>query len=193
MQEQQNNNVTKEQQSQEDTIKEQENTAEQENQSQEDKSQQKIEELEAKLSESNDKMLRVLAELDNTRRRAKEDLEKSAKFAISGFVSELVTVVENFFLASQNAPKEEIAKVPAIKNYADAITMTEKELLKILEKNKVKRIYPQDQKFDHNLHEAISQVESDKEEGTVVQVIQSGYTIADRLIRPALVGVSRGK
>lgn len=71
--------------------------------------------------------------------------------------------------------------------------MTEKELLKVLEKNQVKRIYPLNQKFDHNFHEAIAQVESDAEEGTVVQVIQAGYSIADRLIRPALVGVAKAK
>ncbi len=153
----------------------------------------KIAELEKSLAESNDKLLRTLAELDNVRRRSREEVEKSAKFAISNFVSDLVLVVENFFLASENAPKSEIEKVPAIKNYADAIVMTEKELLKILEKNQVKRIYPLNCQFDHNLHEAIAHIESDAAEGTVVQVIQAGYSIADRLIRPALVGVAKAK
>lgn len=154
---------------------------------------EKIAELEQKILEANDKTLRALAELDNVRRRSREEIEKSNKFAISNFASDLVLVVENFFLASDNAPKQEIEKVPAIKNYADAIVMTEKELLKVLEKNQVKRIYPLNQKFDHNFHEAIAQVESDAEEGTVVQVIQAGYSIADRLIRPALVGVAKAK
>ncbi len=153
----------------------------------------KIAELEQKVTDLNDKLLRTLAELDNVRRRSREELEKSAKFAISGFVSDLVLVVENFFLASDNAPKAEIEKNPAIKNYADAIVMTEKELLKVLEKNQVKRIYPLNQAFDHNFHEAIAQIESEAEEGTVVQVIQAGYSIADRLIRPALVGVAKAK
>lgn len=153
----------------------------------------KIKELESKNSDLNDKLLRALAELENTRRRAKEDLEKSAKYAISNFVGELVLVAENFFLASENAPKDEIEKNQAIKNYCDAIVMTEKELMKILEKNQVKRIYPLNEKFDHNLHEALSQIESEIEEGSVVQVIQAGYKIADRLIRPALVMVSKGK
>jgi molecular chaperone GrpE len=153
----------------------------------------KIAELEQKNTELNDKILRALAELDNVRRRSREELEKAAKFAISNFASDLVVVTENFFLASENAPKAEIEKVPAIKNYADAIVMTEKELLKVLEKNQVKRIYPLNEKFDHNAHEAIAQLESDAEEGTVVQVIQAGYSIADRLIRPALVGVAKAK
>ncbi len=154
---------------------------------------EKIAELEQKNTDLNDKLLRALAELDNVRRRSKEEIEKTARFAISGFVGDLVLVAENFFMASDNAPKEEIAKNPAIKNYADAIVMTEKELLKILEKNQVKRIFPLNQKFDHNLHEAIVQVESEVEEGLVVQVIQAGYSIADRLIRPALVGVAKAK
>lgn len=153
----------------------------------------KIAELEQKNAELNDKLLRSLAELDNVRRRSREEIEKSAKFAISNFVNDLVLVTENFFMASENSPKAEIEKSPAIKNYADAIVMTEKELLKVLEKNQVKRIFPLNQKFDHNLHEAIAQVESEAEEGTVVQVVQAGYSISDRLIRPALVGVAKAK
>lgn len=164
-----------------------------ENQQVQDDTSQKITELEQKATELNDKLLRTLAELDNVRRRAREDVEKASKYAISNFVSDLVLVAENFLMASENAPKSEIEKVPAIKNYADAIVMTEKELLKILEKNQVKRIYPLNQPFDHNFHEAIAQIESEAEEGTVVQVIQSGYTISDRLIRPALVGVAKAK
>ncbi|OFW80992.1 MAG: nucleotide exchange factor GrpE [Alphaproteobacteria bacterium RIFCSPLOWO2_01_FULL_40_26] len=154
---------------------------------------EKILDLEQKNSELNDKLLRALAELDNVRRRSREELEKTAKFAISNFVSDLVMVAENFFLASENAPKDEIEKNPAIKNYADAIAMTEKELLKVLEKNQVKRIHPLNQKFDHHFHEAIAHIESDAEEGIVMQVIQAGYSIADRLIRPALVCVAKAK
>lgn len=154
---------------------------------------EKIAELEQKLSEANEKILRALAEVENVRRRSREEMEKASKFAISNFASDLVVVVENFFLASSNAPNEEIAKVPAIKNYADAIVMTEKELLKILEKNQIKRIFPLNEKFNHNFHEAISQVESDAEAETVVQVIQAGYSISDRLIRPALVAVAKQK
>ena len=152
---------------------------------------EKIAELEAKNSDLNDKLLRTLAELDNVRRRSREEIEKASKFAISGFVGDLVLVAENFFLASENAPKDEIEKNAAVKNYAQAITMTEKELLKVLEKNQVKRIFPLGEKFDHNLHEAISQVESEAEEGSILQVVQAGYCVAGRLIRPALVAVAK--
>lgn len=152
-----------------------------------------IEEMEKTISSLNDKILRFAADLDNTRRRAREELEKTAKFAISGFVSDLVLVVENFFLATENAPKDEIEKNPAIKHFADAISMTKNEMMKILEKNQVKRIFPLNEKFDHNFHEAVSRVESDLEEGMIVQVLQAGYVISDRLIRPALVAVSTGQ
>jgi molecular chaperone GrpE len=155
--------------------------------------QNQINELNQKLNDTNDKLLRSLAEIDNVRRRSREDLEKASKYAISNFVSDLVLVTENFFMASENAPKDEINKYPAIQNYTKAIEMTEKELLKVLEKNKVLRIYPLNQDFDHNFHEAIAQIESDAKEGSVVQVIQAGYSIADRLIRPALVGVAKTK
>lgn len=180
----------------ENQVQEQQNQTEEKEQQEQnvvDLKDQKIAELEAKVTDLNDKLLRTLAELDNVRRRSREELEKSAKFAISNFASDLVLVAENFFLASENAPKEEIEKSAAIKNYADAIVMTEKELLKVLEKNQVKRIYPLNEKFDHNFHEAIAQIESDSEEGTVVQVIQAGYSISNRLIRPALVGVAKAK
>ena len=153
----------------------------------------KIKEIEKKNSDLNDQLLRTLAELDNTRRRSREELEKANKFAIANFVNELVIIVENFLMASENAPNDEIEKIPSIKNYAIAINLTKNELLKILEKNQVRRIYPLNENFDHNLHEAISSVESDGQEGIVLQVIQAGYEISNRLIRPALVAVSKPK
>lgn len=152
---------------------------------------ERILELEQKNIDLNDKLLRSLAELDNVRRRSREEIEKSARFAISGFVGELVSVVEIFFLACDNSPREEIEKNANVKNFADAVDMTKKELLKILEKNQVKRIFPLNEKFDHNFHEAISQIESETEEETVIQVVQAGYTISERLIRPALVVVAK--
>jgi len=170
---------------------------EQENSAQQSKSeaalQQKVVELEEKLAKANDQILRGLAELENTRRRSREELEKTSKYAISNFISELVLPVETFFLVSDNAPQDKINESPEIKHFADAVDMTKKELIKLLEKNQVRRIYPLNEKFDHNFHEAIANVESEKDENIVVQVIQAGYAIGERLIRPALVGVSKGK
>ena len=152
----------------------------------------KVAELEEKLAKANDQALRNLAELENSRRRFREELDKANKYGISNLVSELVLPIENFFLACENAPQEKINASPEFKHFADAIDMTKKELMKILEKNQVSRIYPLNQPFDHNFHEAISHVESDKAENEVVAVVQAGYKIGERLIRPALVSVSKG-
>lgn len=146
-----------------------------------------------KSSSLNDKLLRTLAELDNVRRRSKEDIEKANKYAISNLVSDLVLVAENFFLACDNLPEETKEKCPQTKNFVEAVVMTKKELVKILEKNNVKRIYPLNEKFDHHFHEAISYIDSDSEKDSIVQVIQAGYVISERLIRPSLVVLSKGK
>lgn len=169
-----------------------ENSKEISEQGEKEKQEQKILELQNKLEEANDRTLRALAELENSKRLAKQEIEKTIKYSISKFVSDLIVVSENFFLASSNSPIEEIEKNQLIKNYVNAINMTEKELMKTLEKHGVKRIYPLKEKFDHNFHEAISQIESaEDEEGTILQVIQAGYSLNDRLIKPALVAVAK--
>jgi len=151
-------------------------------------------ELEIKIKENEelrDKMFRVAAEAENVKRRAQEDKEKTIKYSISSFAQDLMPTLENFYLAVDNLPKEEVEKNEKIKSFADGVVLIKNELTKVLEKNKISRIYPLDQKFDHDLHQAISQVESDKEDDMVLQVVQSGYMIEDRLLRPALVVVSK--
>ena len=151
----------------------------------------KINNLEQKNSELSDKFLRSLAEIENIRRRSKEEIEKNSKFAITNFANDLVVVVENFFLASANAPTPENIDNLPFKTFVEAMLMTQKELIKSLEKNQLFRVFPLNQQFDHNLHEAISQIVSDEDEGKIINVIQAGYRIADRLIRPALVVVAK--
>jgi molecular chaperone GrpE len=151
----------------------------------------KINNLEQKNSELNDKLLRSLAEIENIRRRSKEEIEKNSKFAITNFANDLVVVVENFFLASANAPTPENIDNLPFKTFVEAMLMTQKELIKSLEKNQLFRVFPLNQQFDHNFHEAISQVVSDEDEGKIINVIQAGYRIGDRLIRPALVVVAK--
>ena len=151
----------------------------------------KINNLEQKNSELNDKFLRSLAEIENIRRRSKEEIEKNSKFAITNFANDLVVGVENFFLASANAPTPENIDNLPFKTFVEAMLMTQKELIKSLEKNQLFRVFPLNQQFDHNLHEAISQVVSDEDEGKIINVIQAGYRIGDRLIRPALVVVAK--
>ena len=151
---------------------------------------EKISDLEKVINDQNDKLLRSLAEIENLRRRSAEEVEKVNKYAISKFAGELVTVMESLYLAVDNIPEEEVNLSEKLTNFAKGITMTQKELIKVFEKNGIKRINPLNEKFDHNFHEAISRVESDEEAGIVKKVIQAGYTVNDRLIRPALVEVS---
>ena len=150
---------------------------------------EKIAKLEKVVIDQNDKMLRSLAEIENLRKRSIEDLEKANKYAISKFASDLVLVVENFYLAVDNMPVEEIEKNEKIKNFATGVIMTQKELVKIFEKNGIKRINPVNEKFDHNYHQAIAEADGEGESGFVKKVIQAGYLIEDRLIRPALVEI----
>jgi len=156
--------------------------------------QQQINEKEQQIKDLNQKLLRSFADFENLRKRSQEEKEKIHQFAITNFVSDLALVVENFFMAGDNCPQQEIEKNESVKNYAIAVDMTKKELIKTLEKYKVARIFPLKQQFDHNLHEALSKVPTQPtiaKDGEILQVIQAGYTIADRLIKPALVIVAQ--
>jgi len=150
----------------------------------------KIADLELVISEQNNKILRSLADVENLRKRSQQEVEKASKFAISKFASELVMVVENFYLAIDNMPKDELDKSNNLKNFATGVNMTKNELVKILENNGIKRINPEGEKFDHNYHEAIAQAQGDESNsGNVKKVVQAGYSFHERLIRPALVEV----
>lgn len=150
-----------------------------------------LEQKEAELSALKDQALRALAEAENTRRRAERDVQESAKYATTSFARDLVSVLENLQRATASIPDTLKAEQPAVANLATGVEMTLNELLGAFEKHGIKRIDPMGQKFDHNLHQAVAQLPTpDAEEGTVVQVLQAGYTIHDRLLRPAMVGVA---
>lgn len=150
-----------------------------------------------KLKEENQKLkdtlMRTLAELENTRRRAGEENEKTAKYAISKFAEDLIPIMENFYLAFKSTGEDGKYDESKAKIFFDGIKLTQNELKKVFDKNGLERIFPVNEKFNPDFHNAISQIESDKEEGTIVDVMQSGYTIKGRLLRPALVIVSKGK
>ncbi len=153
----------------------------------------KIEELEEENKKTKETLMRTLAELDNTRKRAIEENEKTAKYAISKFAEDLIPVMEDFYLAFDNVKTEDLCDDKVAKNFFEGITLTQNELKKVFERNGLVRIFPLNEDFNPDLHNAIMQVEHEGEEGKVVQVMQAGYTIKDRLLRPALVGVSKAK
>jgi molecular chaperone GrpE len=109
-------------------------------------------------------------------------MEENSKYAVTGFARDLISVLENLYRAEENLPEDQ----------REGINLTRKELEKVFEKNGIRRIEPKDEKFDHNFHQAVTQVENPEvEAGTVLQVLQAGYVIKDRLLRPAIVVVSK--
>lgn len=149
---------------------------------------QQIAMLTERETEMKDKMLRALAEAENTRRRAEKDRQDTAKFSVSQFARALLTVADNL--------RRALNAIPADQREGNAIyegvAATERELLRTFENNGIKKIDPEGQKFDPNLHEVMFEMPSaDKEPGTVMQVIDAGYMIHERLLRPARVGVAK--
>ncbi|MDB5362375.1 MAG: nucleotide exchange factor GrpE [Rhodospirillales bacterium] len=153
----------------------------------------RIAELEAEVAKYKDQALRALAEQENVRRRAQRDREDALKFATSGFAKDLVTVADNLRRAIDSVPEAQAAKDELIKNLLSGVMATERELLGAFEKHGIRKLDPMGEKFDHNFHQAIFELENTgKPPGTVVQVLQAGYTIHDRLLREAMVGVAKG-
>lgn len=150
-----------------------------------------LEEKEAEIAALKDQSLRALAEVENNRRRSERELADMSKYAVTGFARDLVGVLENLQRAIDSIPPELKESQPAVANLATGVEMTLQELLSVFARQGIKRIDPMGQKFDHNFHQAVAQIETpDAEAGTVVQVLQAGYVIHDRLLRPAMVGVA---
>lgn len=147
---------------------------------------------EAKLGEMKDQLLRAVAETENVRRRSARDVEETGKYAVSGFARDMISVGENLFMALNSIPEEARKEEGLLKSLADGVEMTLRELLNTFEKHGIQRIDPLGEKFDHNRHQAVSQVEDPtKEPNTVLHVMQAGYVLNDRLLRPAMVVVSK--
>jgi len=141
-----------------------------------------------------DRLLRTLAEMENLRRRTEREVADSRQYAVANFARDLLAVADNMqrALDTLSADFRDQAD-PVVKSHIEGVELTERELVKVMEKHGIKRFDPQGQKFDPNLHQAMMQVpDPSVPDGTVVQVMQPGYMIADRVLRPALVGVSKG-
>ncbi|MBM3502233.1 MAG: nucleotide exchange factor GrpE [Alphaproteobacteria bacterium] len=150
----------------------------------------KIAELETKVTELKDQLLRALAETENVRRRAQREVEDTAKYAMSKFATDVVNLPDNLRRALDSISAEAIAGNDTIKALHEGVSLAERECLAILERHGIKRVSPLGERFDHNLHQALLEIDDPtREPGTVAQVIQPGYTIAGRLLRPAMVGV----
>ena len=149
-------------------------------------------ELEAELAEYKDRLLRALAETENVRRRAQREREDASKYAIAGFAKDLLSAADNLRRALESLPESE-AKDERTRSLLAGVAATERELLGVFERYGIKRIDPRGEAFDHNFHQAIFEAERpDQPSGSVVEVLQPGYVLHDRLLRPAMVGVAMG-
>lgn len=148
-------------------------------------------ELEAEIAKIKDQALRSLAEAENTRRRLEREMDDARKFAVSGFARELLAVSDNLRRAIEAVPADQ-REQPAIKAMLVGIEATERQLVAAFDKFGVKPVEAMGLPFDPNFHQVMFEVETgDHAPGTIVQVLQNGYKIADRLLRPALVGTAK--
>jgi molecular chaperone GrpE len=153
----------------------------------------RLAELEAEVARLKDQALRAMAEAENTRRRTQREIEDNNKYAVANLARDMLPLADNLRRALDTLSAEERAAGEKLEKFAQGIELVEREFLATLERQQVKRVDPLGQPFDHNLHQAVMQVEAaDKAAGTVVQVLQPGYTIHGRLLRPAMVVVSKG-
>jgi len=153
----------------------------------------KLERLEAEKTDLIDRLLRAQAEMDNYRKRSEREREETARYAISKFARDVVGVADNFERAIAAVPQEALRDDPALGALLDGVRMTEREFLNALERHGVKRLAPTGEVFDPHFHQAVmEQQDAAVPAGTILQVFQSGYRIADRCLRPAMVVVSKG-
>lgn len=154
----------------------------------------RIAELEAELAAVNDRMLRLVAETENIRKRSEREREDTLRYAASGLAKDLLNVADNLFRALSAVPDEMREGDEAAKNFVVGVEMTEKDLLAAFEKHGIKQILPIGDKFDYEKHQAMFELENtDQPAGTVVEMMQPGYIMHERLLRPAMVGVAKGK
>lgn len=153
-----------------------------------------IELLKSENSDLKDRALRTMAEMENLRRRTEKELKDARQYAVSSFARDMLTVSDNLRRALDALPEDDRKNADAgIASLIEGVEMIERDLLNQLEKNGVKKLDPEGQKFDPNFHQAMFEVpNTEVPNNTVVQVVQAGYVIGERVLRPAMVGVSKG-
>jgi molecular chaperone GrpE len=145
-------------------------------------------------AEMKDRVLRTLAEMENLRRRTQREVADAKSYGITNFARDVLGVADNMGRAvGAIAPALRASEDASVKSLIDGVELTERELLKVLEKHGVRRFDPKGEKFDPNVHQAMFEVpDPSVPAGTVAQVIQPGYMLGERVLRPALVGVAKG-
>ena len=149
--------------------------------------------MQAENDELKDQVLRLAAEMENLRRRTARDVADARAYSVANFARDMLQVSDNLNRALQAIPDGAREKDAGLNALAEGVEMTERAMMAALERNGVKKIEPEGQKFDPNFHQAMFEIpNTDVPNNTVQQVVQAGYVIGDRVLRPAMVGVSKG-
>ncbi|MDR1827819.1 MAG: nucleotide exchange factor GrpE [Methylobacteriaceae bacterium] len=152
-----------------------------------------LEKLQLENAALRDRLLRALAEVENTRRRAERNIIETRAYAVTGFARDMLNVVDNLRRALDNIPGEFALENHPLKPFIDGVELTERDLLQTLERHGVRKIDPLGERFDPHLHQAVFEMPDAKiPAGHVAVVVQPGFSIGDRVLRPAMVGVSKG-
>ncbi len=150
-------------------------------------------ELEAQIADLTDRFARAVAELENYRRRAEREREDVAKYAISNFARDMLAVADSLGLALASISAEVRSEDQNLDNLAAGVELTERGLMAAFERHGITKVDPMGERFNHDLHQAMFEIEDkEKPAGTIVEVMQAGYVLKDRLLRPAMVGVTKG-
>lgn len=147
--------------------------------------------LQAEITELKDQLLRALAEVENVRKRGQIDRENAHKFAVSNFAKDLLQVADTMEQALSLFEPAALEGNELLGKIVEGIRLTQQDLQKVFERYQIKRIYPMGEKFDPNFHQAMFEQPDAGDAGMVVSVLQPGYVLHDRLLRPAMVGVSK--
>lgn len=154
--------------------------------------QQQTPTLEDQLLEMKDKWLRSVAECENIRKRSIKDKEDALKYGITNFAKDMISITDYLEQALSSMATQEIEENPKLKAFYSGVEMTAKELHNLFDRHGIKKINPEEKKFDPNLHQAMMEVESDDHnEGEIVHIMQNGYTMHERLLRPSMVSVCK--
>ena len=165
------------------------------NEEENSKAQKKEKSTEEKLKEAEEKLLRSLAEIENQRRRFEKEIKDAFEFGSFNFAKENLAILDNLQRAKEAIKNDEKLKDNKdLDKFLENINIIEKDLISIFERNRIKKIDAKGKKFDPNFHQAMSEIEDDKTEpGSIIQEIQAGYMLGERLLRPALVSVAKKK
>ena len=153
-----------------------------------------LERLQTDNAEMKDKVLRTLADMENLRRRTEREVADAKTYGVTSFARDMLTFADNLRRAIDSLPADAVVRADAaVKSFVEGIELTERDFLSRLTRHGVRKLEPQGQKFDPNMHEALFEMPDESvPTGTVMQVVETGYAIGERVLRPAKVGVSRG-